>query len=144
MTRSKRMQRIVALADAARKQASQQLAQSHRLQEESRQRLAQFKSYQQEYAKAIGQGQGTLTAASLREARRFIEQIERTIAALETQSRQAAQRCEEDVQRWQREARRVEALSGVLDGARRSEGRDAAGREQREQDDRPRLGHGAE
>ncbi|MEQ8661169.1 MAG: flagellar FliJ family protein [Gammaproteobacteria bacterium] len=144
MTRSKRMQRIVALADAARRQASQQVAQSHRLQEESQVRLAQFKTYQQEYAQSIGQGSGTLTASSLREARRFIEQIERTINALEVQSRQAAERCEEDVARWQREAQRVDALSGVLDAARRREGREEAGREQREQDDRPRITNGAD
>ncbi len=138
MTRSKRIERIVALADAARRQASQQLAQSQRQHEESRARLAQFENYQREYTNALNQGTGAVSAANLREARRFIEQIDRTIDALDQQSRECAARREQDVLRWQREARRVDALSGVLQDARRREGRDEAGREQREQDDRPR------
>jgi hypothetical protein len=61
MTRSKRFQRIVALADVSRREASQHLARSRQV---------------------LGTGGSGMSAGTARELRGVLNQIERTIAAL--------------------------------------------------------------
>ena len=136
MTRTKRIQRIVALADVSRHAASQHLARSRKAHDENAARLEQFRLYHAEYAKALGTGGSGMSAAAARELRRFLTQIERTIAVLEQQLRLSAEQCNVDVRTWQQAARRSDALGGILDTATSAAAQLDEGRLQREIDDR--------
>ncbi|MCB1749918.1 MAG: flagellar FliJ family protein [Gammaproteobacteria bacterium] len=140
MTRAKRLERIVALAELKRRQASQQLADSRRAHDANLEKLAQFRDYHAEYARALGQVGVTTSVASLGDQRRFIEHIQRTIDALDRQTQKSAARCREDIQSWQRESHRRDALEGILDAARSAAARGEEQRQQREVDDRGRRG----
>jgi len=136
MTRAKRIQRIVALADVARREASQHLARSRKVHDENVARLEQFRLYHAEYAKALRTGGSGMSAAAARELRGFLTQIERTIAALEQQLRLSAEQCNEDIRTWQSATRRSGALGDVLVSATNAAAQLDEGRLQREIDDR--------
>ncbi|MGE0484877.1 MAG: flagellar export protein FliJ [Gammaproteobacteria bacterium] len=140
MTRSKRLERIVALAELKRRQASQQLAESRRAHDADVAKLDQFRDYHAEYVSQLGSVGAVASAARLVEQRRFIEQIERTIEVLDRQTQKSAARCREDIRQWQRESHRRDALGGILDDARSDAARGDEQRQQREIDDRGRRG----
>ena len=136
MTRTKRIQRIVALADVSRREASQHLARSRKAHDENVARLEQFRLYHAEYAKALGTGGSGMSAAAARELRGFLAQIERTIVALDQQLRLSAEQCNADIRTWQSAARRSGALGEILDTAISAAAQLDEGRLQREIDDR--------
>jgi flagellar FliJ protein len=140
VTRSRRLERIVALAELKRRQASQQLAESRRAHDADVAKLAQFRDYHAEYVRALGGVGVTTSAASLLDQRRFIEQIERTIDVLDRQTQKSAARCRDDIREWQRESHRRDALGGILASARNDAARGEEQRQQREIDDRGRRG----
>lgn len=136
MTRTRRLERIVALAELKRRQASQKVAESRLAHDSAQDKLAQFRGYHDEYTRAAGPVDGLTSAHALRDQRRFVEQIERTVDALDQQAQKSAARYREDVRRWQRETHRRDALDGVLDKARRRAAEADEQRQQREIDDR--------
>jgi len=136
MTRTKRIQRIVALAEVSRREASQHLARSRQVHDENVARLEQFRLYHAEYAKALGTSGGGMSAAAARELRGFLVQIERTIAALDLQLQRSAEQCSEDIRQWQLATRRSGALGEILDTATSAAAQLDEGRLQREIDDR--------
>lgn len=140
MTRVKRLQRIVSLADTATRNASQQLGGSRRQHDETVVKLAQFERYREEYERAL-LGAGTcMSAARAREMRQFIAQIDVAIDALQVQASRAEQQLEADRMTWTKQSQRTRALADVRDRAAQADARRAAQSAQTESDDRPRAG----
>lgn len=139
MSRARRMQRIVALADAATRRASMQLANSRRALEQNQQQLEQFRGYQREYMASMHTAGTSISAAEARELRRFVAQLEQTISALQTRAERAETQHRQDVARWHKEHRRADALNRILTREQRAELHVEQAREQREADDRVRL-----
>ena len=136
MTRSERLQRIVTLADSAKRNASQRLAGSRRTRDDERERLIQFEQYREDYLSTLAAGGKTMSAAHARELRQFIAQVEQAIKALRAQLASAEQQYCDDVAGWNSESQRTRALSDVLKRARRKEAQVEENEVQREIDDR--------
>ena len=90
MTRAQRIKRIAQLAETDKQVATQTLSASRRARDENALRLEEFQSYRHEYLQALREGGATLSAARVREIRRFIDQLELTINVL----RRDLARCE--------------------------------------------------
>lgn len=118
MSRSKRIKRIVDLADTATRSASQRLVGSRRVRDEHRDRLEQFVRYREEYVSHLAAGGAAMSASRARELRQFIGQIESAITALESQAQTAERQFSDDQVCWSRESNRTRALSQVHERAR--------------------------
>ena len=136
MTRSERLQRIVTLADSAKRTASQRLAGSRRTRDDERERLVQFEQYRDDYLTTLAAGGKTMSAAQARELRQFIVQVEQAIRALRAQLANAEQQYCDDVAGWNSESQRTSALCDVLKRARRKDAQVEENEAQREIDDR--------
>lgn len=135
MTRSQRMKRIADLAALSKKAASERFSSSLRRADTERDRLAEFRRYREEYTQKLSSGQA-INAAAAQELRRFIGQLDRTIAALEAQVSHAERACEADRTDWQRESRRSHAIDGVHARCEREDGRREEQSSQHEVDER--------
>ena len=136
MTRHRRLQRITDLAEFKRRQATVQAAQSRRDQIEQENQLEQFRAYRDEYGKSLAQSRQTMNAATLREVRHFMDQLEQTIGALERQAANNEARTQADLQQWRVETRRAETLGGIRDRALAEDQRQDEQRAQRDADER--------
>ena len=66
----------------------------------------------------------------------FLDQLDKTIAALEAMCTRSERECERELGVWKKEAQRTNVLTDILDRCMRSEEADYEGRLQREIDDR--------
>ena len=139
MTRSQRLQRIVALGDVQKMLAAQRLAAARGRHEANQRKLEDFQRYRQEYARSLSAPGQLARAAVMCETRRFLGQLERTISALESMVARSQGECANDLTAWKREAQRANVLIEILERCVRSEDHAREGRLQREIDDRPRL-----
>ena len=136
MTRAQRIKRIAQLAETDKQVATQTLSASRRARDENARRLEEFQSYRHEYLQALREGGATLSAARVREIRRFIDQLELTINALRRDLDRCETRCVEDLAKWAGESRRSRALADVATRSARDDLRAKEGRAQHELDDR--------
>lgn len=136
MTRGERLQRIVTLADSAKRNASQRLAGSRRTRDDERERLVQFEQYRDDYQSTLAAGGETMSAAQARELRQFIAQVEQAITSLRAQLANAQRQYCDDVAGWNTESQRTRALSDVLKRVRRKDAQVEENEAQREIDDR--------
>ena len=77
MIRTRRLKRIVNLADLSKQTASQRLSDSRRKHDGNLERLAEFRRYRREYTEALSHGAAAMSAAAARELRNFITQLDR-------------------------------------------------------------------
>lgn len=136
MTRSKRLQRIVKLADTAREIAATELRRSDAQLSQHQQQLAELKQFRAEYAHKTGRDDVPVSASSLQQQRRFIEQLDTAIGMLETRLAEVTLTRDRQQQTWLAQRQRVQTLGDVQRRARRSEARDGERRTQNEIDDR--------
>ena len=136
MTRSRRLKRIVELADLSKQTASQRLSDSRQKFDSNLQRLEEFKQYRREYTDTLGERARTMSGSAAKELRNFISHLDRTIAELEERVRQSDQEFQLDREKWQGETRRSRTLAEVLDRSRRQDAHRDERNQQSESDDR--------
>ena len=137
MTRSKRIQSIVGLAQADERAAAAQLTKSHRAAREIEKKLQELKTCRQEYARQWqAQDGASLGASQMQSLWVFIRRLDEAIAHLETQLEIKLKIGELDQRRWLETRNRVRTLDDIADRHRKLEARAQMTREQREVDDR--------
>ena len=136
MTRSQRLKRIVTLNEVQKSVASQRLAATRGRLDGTTQKLEEFRRYRVEYARALQNPGQAMTAATARDTRVFLGQLERTITALEAMVTRSERECADDLTAWKKEAQRANVLVDILDRCRRHEDSTSESRLQREIDDR--------
>ncbi len=135
MTRSRRLKRIVELADLSKQTASQRLSDSRQKYDSNLQRLEEFKQYRREYTDTIGEC-ARMSGFAAKELKNFISHLDRTIAMLEERVRRSDQEFQLDREKWQGETRRSRTLADVLDRSRRQDAHRDERNQQSESDDR--------
>ncbi|MBT8446203.1 MAG: flagellar export protein FliJ [Gammaproteobacteria bacterium] len=136
MTRSRRLQRIVKLADTAREMAATELRQSDAQLRQHQQQLDELKQFRAEYADTTRHAGGPVSAGNLQQQRRFIQQLDTAIGMLETRLEEVTLTRDRQQQCWLAQRRRVQTLGDVQRRAKRSETLDGERRTQNEIDDR--------
>ena len=136
MTRTGRLKRITKLADLSEQTASQRLSMSRKKHDGNLKRLAEFRRYRREYGETLVKGAAVMSAATARDLRNFISQLDRSIETLEEHVKHSDQECAADQETWRDESRRSRALADVLDRSKRQDGRQYERAVQREVDDR--------
>lgn len=106
MTRTRRLKRIVDLADLSKHTASQRLLDSRRKHDGNLERLAEFRRYRGEYTETFHKGATAMSAAEARELRNFISQLDRSIKLLEEHVEHSDQERQSDQETWRDESRR--------------------------------------
>ena len=137
MTRSKRIEPVVRIAENREREAARRVGDSQRNLEAQRARLLELQAYRDDYAKRFAAtGSGGLGAAMLHDYRAFLGKLNQ---AIEHQKRliQAGERAYEDSRRqWLDSRGRMKALDTVAERYRRDEYRQQERREQNELDER--------
>ena len=136
MTRSQRMKRIVSLNEVQKSIASQRLADSRGRHDANQKKLNDFRRYRLEYGRALQQPGNAMTVATARDTRVFLDQLDKTIAALEAMVTRSERDCERELGAWKKEAQRGNVLGDILTRCTQHEEADYEGRLQREIDDR--------
>ncbi len=136
MTKSNRMKRIVTLNEVQKSIASQRLSDARTRHDANLKKLEDFRRYRQEYSRALQQPGTAMVVATARDTRVFLDQLDKTIAALEAMCSRSERECERELGVWKKEAQRTNVLTDILGRCMRGEEADYEGRLQREIDDR--------
>ncbi len=115
MTRTQRIKRIASLAEMNERIAQQRVASSRTKHDDNLAKLAEFRRYLEEYNASFQAAGTAMNAASARDLRSFVAQIERTITALEAHARRSGQECAREMDSWKRESHRANALLEVFE-----------------------------
>ncbi len=135
MTRTRRLQPVVAHSDQQEKQALQELARSQAMYEVEQQRLQQLQDYRRDYLERSQQDPGVCTPMQLQEFNRFIQQLDTTIERQRELVGIREQELEQKRLCWR--DRRIDArvLHKAVDRIRRQELRDQERSEQKSMDE---------
>jgi flagellar FliJ protein len=137
MTRSKRIESIVGLAQADEREAAARLSQSHREVSEVEKKLQELRLCRQAYARQWqAQGSTSMDAAQMQGLWVFIRRLDEAISHLEAQIQMKHKASERDKLRWLETRNKVRTLDDIASRHRRLEARALMLREQREMDDR--------
>lgn len=136
MTRTRRLKRIADLAELYRQTASQRLSNSRRKHDGNLERLEEFRRYRREYVMTLQEGAATISAATARELRNFISQLDLSIKMLEEHVERSDQERRADQEAWRDKSRRSRALAEILDHSEQQDDLRQARGAQREADDR--------
>jgi flagellar FliJ protein len=136
VSRSKRLNPIADLARQHEKEAAQSLTDANQELETAETKLAQLESCRAEYAAQFEGNTGlSIRAASLREYRVFIQQLDHAIATLKQQVESKSQRQEERRSLWLQQRHRAKALGDLVTRYRKDERRGERRRSENEIDD---------
>lgn len=136
MARSDQFASITELTRHEERVAAESLARASADVAELERQLSQLRAYHHEYQLGTGRGVGAaLTAAQMKDARRFLQQLEQAVLAAEQQLAGRRQLLERARQQWLVQHRRVEALAAITERERRSEAHQLELVEQFETDD---------
>ena len=143
MTRSKRLQPVVRVAESREQDAARRLGESqaelHRCQEQ----LAQLQAYRTDYAHSFHQaGAGGVDGARLQDFHTFLTNLDEAIAQQQARVQQAARVCEERRREWQATHTKTRMMEKVVGRAQQEEQREQDRREQRDTDERAQRGGG--
>ncbi len=139
MKRSRRMQRLVELAQHHEKEAARLLGEGLQALQQCEQQLQQMRALRSEYQKEFT-GAGTpVSAAELQLLSRFTRTLDHAIAQLELQIHSHQQITEKRRREWHQQHHRANALEEIRERYRLQALRRQENRSQRELDDR---GHG--
>ncbi|MFZ2208433.1 MAG: flagellar export protein FliJ [Porticoccaceae bacterium] len=137
MTRSKRLDSVLRMAEDRERDAAGALAQGRNRLAAQEQRLEMLLGYRAEYeARLRVRGAGGMGIGQLQEYRAFLDHLTRAIEHQRKTLAEAQQRVDMDRQHWLDETRRAQSLSKVQERLRDDEQRSAAAQEQRETDER--------
>lgn len=137
MTRSKRMQPMVRMAEHREREAARVLGESRRHLEHHEGRLAELIAYRDEYTDRYRDcSGGGMGAMRLNEYRVFLERLNQAIEQQREAVEQARIDCEQRRQGWLASRTRTQALGKAVERFHQEERRERGRREQREQDDR--------
>ncbi len=143
MTRSKRMQKLVKLAQTDEKQAADRLASSLREMGEFEERLLELRRHREEYMQMLqNQGQQSMNAAQMCDFRRFVANLDRAISQLEQQLDLKDKINEQHRQDWYSNHHRVNALDEIRLKYHDAESRYEEGKLQTEMDERSQHKNG--
>jgi flagellar export protein FliJ len=116
MTRSDRMKSIARLAKANEQDAASLLARSNRELSMHEQKLLELRRFRSEYGNLLAAPDGgTLSVASMRQIKSFLQQLDHAIAQLELQHTLKQQANDRDKEKWIGTRHRVDALDAVVD-----------------------------
>jgi flagellar FliJ protein len=136
VTRSKRLNPIADLARMDEQQAAQSLTAANQELETAEAKLAELENCRAEYAAKFEGNPGlSISAASLREYRVFIQQLDNAIAMLKQQVAQKSQRQEQQRGTWLQQRHRAKALGDLVTRYRNDERRGEQRRSENEIDE---------
>lgn len=145
MTKSKRMQPILLLAEQAERDAAQLLRDSHRDVEECERQLDHLSTCRREYLEQMqGTIGGTMSAARMHELRSFIHRLDQAIHQVETLFERKKTANDRRKDQWVGARYRAQALGNVTARYRADEQKSRELKHQIEIDDRPRPAPDAE
>lgn len=122
MTRSDRMKSIARLAKVKERDAAEALARSNRELSQQERKLAELRSYREDYVRGLEAPEGgTLSAGEMRDIKAFIQCLDQAIAQLEQQRDQKELSNERDKDAWIGTRHRADALDAVVDKYRSAE-----------------------
>ncbi|SEQ18201.1 flagellar FliJ protein [Ectothiorhodospira magna] len=137
VTRSKRMEPVLQVADGRQQQAAQRLGQSQQTLDERLNRLEELSSYRDEYALHFESRSGLgMTALSARDYRLFLHRLNEAIEQQARLVETARRELETSRGHWVEARGKTTALNRVVEQFQREELRQQDRREQFEQDDR--------
>lgn len=135
MTRSKRMQPVVAVTANREREAARRLGELQQREQAAEQRLQELIHYREEYTRQFAEG-GSLGAARLQDYRIFLGRLNQAVEQQQALVERARQDCAAQRARWMELHTRVQALDKVVSRYRDSERSDRDRREQKESDQR--------
>jgi flagellar FliJ protein len=137
MTRSKRIQPVLKVAETREREAARRVGESQLQLDQQRARLAELTAYRDEYARRFQSAcSGGIDAAMFNDYRAFLTRLNQAIEhqrALIEAGEQAYADCR---QRWLDVRRRSQALDKVAERYRRQEVKEENRKEQKESDER--------
>jgi flagellar FliJ protein len=137
MTRSKRLDSVLRMAEDRERDAAGALAQGRNRLAAQEQRLEMLLGYRAEYEERLKvRGAGGMGIGQLQEYRAFLDHLTRAIEHQRKTLAEAQQQRDVDRQHWLDETRRAQSLGKVQERLRDDEQRSAAAQEQRETDER--------
>ncbi len=136
MTRSKRMQSIINLAQHVEKDAALALADSVEKIKECENRLQELREAREEYIRDFQSPGAKMSAAQLIELRRFTSNLDDAISMLERQLHDQQQLNDHQRGVWHSSHNKVNALEGIQTRHKQEETRIHTNRQQMEVDDR--------
>lgn len=147
MTRSKRMQPVLRIAEMREQAAVKELGNAQRYLKEQEDRLAELQGYQAEYARNFQDlGSKGISAARFQELQRFMANLTQAIEQQQQMVHNAARACVQKKQLWQQAYGKSKSLDKVVERYSEQELYEQGQREQKAADemaqhgDRARLG----
>lgn len=151
MTRSKRMQPIVRVAEMREQAAAKDLGNAQRYLQEQESRLAELQGYQAEYARNFHTlGSQGISAMRFQELQRFMASLNQAIEQQQQMVQNAARACAQKKQLWQQAYGKSKSLDKVVERYSEQEQYEQGQREQKAADEmaqhgsRARLGQDEE
>jgi len=135
MQRSRRMDTIVWVAAQTEREAAERLIKNRRDLDDLTQKLQQFRSNRHEYARQLASG-AAMSAAQMRELRRFVVKLDGVIRHLEQQVTLKSKLNAQHRDEWIGKKRRTEVLSDIASRYRDEEARALDSRVQIDIEDR--------
>ena len=140
MTKSKRMQPVVRVADQRERQAAVEMAEFRRFLDAQQAKLDELNNYRNDYARHFEQaGRGGMDAARMADYRRILARLNDAIVYQEQRLASLYNEYEQVRRRWTDTRTRAAALDKVMERYREEERREGDRREQGESDERAQL-----
>jgi len=137
MTRSKRMDPVLRVAEHRERDAARLLGESRQRLEQQRRRLQELLDYREEYSRRFEQtGGGGMDMKQLNEYRAFLGRLNDAVAHQQGVIAKAEAEVERRRADWMALRSRMQSLDTVRERFRQEERREAERREQREADER--------
>ncbi|HEC18561.1 MAG TPA: flagellar export protein FliJ [Gammaproteobacteria bacterium] len=137
MKRSQRLEPVVKVAENREQQAAKALGEAQAALQQAQQRLAELKTYREEYVQRFhSDGATGMSAVQMGDYRLFLSKLSRAIEQQAELVEQAAARLEQQRQQWFDQRGKVKMLGNVVSRFQADERRSVERREQREQDER--------
>lgn len=136
MTRSQRLDPVKKVQQRREEQAARELQEKQDELARYRQRLADVKSYRQEYLDRFHGGDTRMSALQMRDYQVFIGKLDSAILQLEDLIRDTEIQAQSRRVDWMDQRSRFRAIEEVIDRYSAEERRDAVRRDERESDDR--------
>ena len=136
MTRSKRMQPVLRIAEMREQTAVKELGNAQRFLKEQEERLSELQDYQAEYARNChAQGSSGISAARFQELQRFMASLSQAIEQQQQMEQNAARNCMQKKQLWQQAYGKSKSLDKVVERYSEQELYEQGQREQKEADE---------
>ncbi len=141
MTRSKRMQPVLRVAEMREQAAAKELGNAQRFLQEQEERLAELRLYHAEYVRDMhSQGSSGISSARFQELQRFMASLNQAIEQQQQMVHSAARACEHKRQLWQSAYRKSRSLDKVVERYSEQELYEQGQRDQKEADEMAQHG----